>query len=192
MSREAIDALRDDEALAPLIEEHGPLELTPADDIFARFVRSIVRQQVSMAAAESIEQRLFDRFDVTPAAMLAADEAALRDVGLSAAKVEYVTAVAERFRDRGYDRASFAECENDEVRSELTDIHGVGPWTAKMFLLFCLGREDVFPVEDLGIRRGMCAVVESDLTRAEMRERATEWSPYRSYASLYLWRAADG
>jgi DNA-3-methyladenine glycosylase II len=61
-----------------------------------------------------------------------------------------------------------------------------------MFLLFCLGREDVFPVEDLGIRTGMQAVVGSDLTRAEMRERAAEWAPYRSYASLYLWRAADG
>jgi len=66
----------------------------------------------------------------------------------------------------------------------------VGDWTAKMFLMFVLGREDVFPVEDLGIRRGMEALF-GDLTRAEMVDRAEPWRPYRSYASLYLWRAVD-
>jgi DNA-3-methyladenine glycosylase II len=192
VSREAAEFLRRDEVLAPHVERHGPIELEPAEDIFARFVVSIIRQQVSMEAAESIRERLFETVEVTPEAMLTADEATLRDVGLSAAKVEYVTAVAERFEERCYDRAYFADESDDEVLTELTDIHGVGPWTAKMFLLFCLGREDIFPVEDLGIRTGMEAVVGSDLTRAEMRERAAEWAPYRSYASLYLWRAADG
>lgn len=190
--QEAATVLRQDDALAPLVERHGSLELTPAEDIFERFVLAIVRQQVSVAAADSIRERLFDRFDVTPDAILAADEESLRDVGLSAAKVEYVTAVAERFQEREYDHASFAESGDDEVITELTDIHGVGPWTAKMVLLFCLGREDVFPVEDLGIRRGMGIVVDPDLTRAAMCDRASEWAPYRSYASLYLWRAADG
>lgn len=192
VSREAAEFLRSDEALAAHVERHGPIELEPADDIFARFVVSIIRQQVSMEAAESIRERLFETVEVTPEAMLAADEATLRDVGLSAAKVEYVTAVAERFEERCYDQSYFADESDEAVLAELTDIHGVGPWTAKMFLLFCLGREDVFPVEDLGIRTGMQAVVGSDLTRAEMRERAAEWAPYRSYASLYLWRAADG
>lgn len=193
MSREAVDSLRTDDALAPLIEEHGPLELTPADDLFERFVVSLLRQQVSMAAAESIRERLFDRFEITPDSILSADEAALRDVGLSAAKVEYATAAAERFRERDYDHACFAGMADEEVRAELTAIHGVGPWTAKMFLMFCLGREDVFPVEDLGIRAGLRAVTGTEeMTRTAMRDRASEWAPYRSYASLYLWRAADG
>lgn len=192
VSIEAAEFLRSDEALTAHVERHGPIELEPADDIFARFVVSIIRQQVSMEAAESIRERLFETVEVTPEAMLAADEATLRDAGLSAAKVEYVTAVAERFEERCYDQSYFADESDEAVLAELTDIHGVGPWTAKMFLLFCFGREDVFPVEDLGIRTGMEAVVGSDLTRAEMRERAAEWAPYRSYASLYLWRAADG
>jgi DNA-3-methyladenine glycosylase II len=192
VSREAADYLRTDPVLAPLVEEHGPLELAPAEDIFERFVVSIVRQQVSMDAAAAIRERLFDRVEVTPAGILATDAEMLRDAGLSAAKVEYVNAVAERFADRGYDRAYFADHSDEDVLAELTEIHGVGPWTAKMFLLFCLGRPDVFPVEDLGVRQGMSAVVDSELTRAQMRERATDWQPYRSYASLYLWRAADG
>jgi DNA-3-methyladenine glycosylase II len=192
VSREAADHLRTDPALAPLVDRHGPLELSPAEDIFERFTVSIVRQQVSMDAADAIRERLFERFDVTPETMLAADSEQLRDVGLSAAKVEYVDAAAERFAERGYDRDFFAGMSDGEVIEELTDIHGVGPWTAKMFLLFCLGREDVFPVEDLGVRQGMWAVVDDDLTRAAMRERASEWAPYRSYAALYLWRAADG
>jgi DNA-3-methyladenine glycosylase II len=81
---------------------------------------------------------------------------------------------------------------DDAVVEELTTIRGVGPWTAKMFLLFALGRPDVFPVEDLGVRRGMEQVVGRELTRGEMRDRAAEWAPYRSYASLYLWRAYEG
>ncbi len=192
MSREAADHLRTDSALAPLIEEHGPLDLSPADDIFERFVVSIIRQQVSIDAAAAIRERLFERVDITPATIRAAESDSFREAGLSAAKVEYVKAVAERFTEREYDRAYFTDLTDEEVLAELTDIHGVGSWTAKMFLLFCLGRPDVFPVEDLGIRNGMHAVVDADLTRAEMRERANEWRPYRSYASLYLWRAADG
>ncbi|MEF8786482.1 MAG: DNA-3-methyladenine glycosylase 2 family protein [Haloarculaceae archaeon] len=192
MSREAADHLRTDHALAPLVEQHGPLDLSPADDIFERFVVSIIRQQVSMDAAAAIRERLFERVAVTPATIRAADADVLREAGLSAAKVEYVKAVADRFAEREYDRSYFADYSDDAVIAELTDIHGVGPWTAKMFLLFCLGRPDVFPVEDLGIRQGMQAVVGADLTRAEMRERANEWRPYRSYASLYLWRATDG
>jgi DNA-3-methyladenine glycosylase II len=80
--------------------------------------------------------------------------------------------------------------DRDAVVAELTDVRGVGDWTAKMFLMFVLGREDVFPVEDLGIRRGMEELF-GDLTRAEMVDRAEPWRPYRSYASLYLWRAVD-
>lgn len=184
--------LRSDPDLAPLVEAHGPLELEPADDPFRRLVVSLTRQQVSMAAADAIEKRLFDAVEVTPGGLLAADESTLRDAGLSRQKTEYVRAVARAWREREYDRAFFEGMDDDAVTAELTDIHGVGTWTAKMFLLFALGREDVFPVEDLGVRRGMEQVYERELTRAEMRERAEAWRPYRSYASRYLWRAYEG
>jgi len=192
VSREAADHLRTDATLAPLVEEHGPLELDPAEDPFQRLVVSLVRQQVSIDAADAIEARLFDAVEVSPSGVLAADPDTLREAGLSAQKTEYVRAVADAWQERGYGRGTFAEMSDDAVRAELTEIRGVGPWTADMFLMFALGRPDVFPVGDLGVRRGMELVCDREMTRGEMRERATEWAPYRSYASLYLWRAYEG
>jgi DNA-3-methyladenine glycosylase II len=188
----AHEALVEDPHLGPVVDEHEPVTIDPAEDLFERLVVSLVRQQVSMDAAAAIRERLFDAFEISPEAMLAADPGGLHAVGLSEAKAEYVQATARAFRDRGYDREYFAGMDDERVAAELTEIRGVGPWTAKMVLVFGLGRPDVFPVEDLGIRKGMTEVFDDgDLTRAEMRDRAAAWEPYRSYASLYLWRAVD-
>ena len=192
MSADAVTHLRTDSDLAPLIEEHGPLSLEPADDPFRRLVVSLTRQQVSMAAATAVEERLFDAVDVSPDGLLAAEESTLRDAGLSRQKTEYVRAVARAWRERGYDRGFFEGMDDEAVTAELTGVHGVGTWTAKMFLLFALGRPDVFPVEDLGVRRGMAEVCGQEMSREEMRERAAAWRPYRSYASRYLWLAYEG
>jgi DNA-3-methyladenine glycosylase II len=191
MSDDAASILADDPALAPVVSEHGALELEPAADPFQRLVVSLLRQQVSMDAAAAIRERLFDAVDVSPDGILAADDDVLMDAGLSGAKVEYVNELATTYRNRGFDREYFVGMDDDTVRDELTAIHGIGPWTAKMFLLFGLARPDVFPVEDLGVRRGMEIVCDREMTRAEMRDRAARWEPYRSYASLYLWRAYE-
>jgi DNA-3-methyladenine glycosylase II len=172
--------------LRPLVERHGPVELTVAEDPFERTVVSIVNQLISTEAARTIRSRLFDRFEVTPAAMLAAEEDELREVGLSAQKVEYVKNVARWFEEEDVTRDRFEGMDDAAVVAELTEIRGVGDWTAKMFLCFCLGREDVFPVEDLAVRRAMTDVF-GDESRAAMRERAELWRPYRTYAALYLW-----
>jgi DNA-3-methyladenine glycosylase II len=187
------DHLRDDRALGPLVDEHGELAVDPHDDPFERLVVAIVRQQVSMDAAAAIRERLFDAVEVTPEGIADADPAVLRDAGLSSQKTDYVRNVAEAFREHGYSRDYFADRSDDDVRAELTAITGVGSWTADMFLLFALGREDVFPVGDLGIRKGMQELFGDDTTRAEMRDLAADrWQPYRSYASLYVWRAYEG
>ena len=187
---DAIAALRADSDLRPLIERHGPLAIEPTDDFFARFVVSVLRQQVSMASAAATRDRLFDAVEVTPAGILAADDATLRDAGLSRQKTRYVNNVAEAFRDRGYSLDSFAGMDDDAVLDELTSITGVGDWTARMQLLFSLGRPDVFPVGDLGIRKGMRELY-GDIDREAMVETAERWAPYRSYASLYLWRIEE-
>lgn len=192
MDEEAAATLREDPKLEPYIAEYGTLTLDPATDPFRRLVVSLLRQQVSTEAADAIQKRLFDAVEVTPEGVLAADDETLQNAGLSAAKVEYVNAVAETFDRNGYDRQHFETLDDGAVVDELTAIHGVGPWTAKMFLMFGLGRPDVFPVEDLGIRRGIEHVCDREMTRTEMRERAEQWAPYRSYASLYLWRAYEG
>ncbi|MFB6141753.1 MAG: DNA-3-methyladenine glycosylase [Halorientalis sp.] len=188
MQDEALDALRADEYLGPLVEAHGPVTVEPTDDFYRRFVVSILRQQVSMASAAATRERLFERVPPTPAAMLSADDETLRDAGLSRQKTRYVKAVARAFRERGWSREFFAGMDDDAVRAELTDVTGVGTWTANMQLLFSLGREDVFPVGDLGVRKGMQSLFAEDLTRSEMVERAERWRPFRSYATLYCWR----
>ena len=183
--------LRDDEYLGPLIDEHGELTVDPAEDFFARFVTSILRQQVSMASAAATRERLFDAVAVTPEGILDAEEATLRDAGLSRQKTRYVRNVAEAFVD-GLSRASLAELDDAAARERLTDITGVGEWTANVQLIFSLGREDVFPVGDLGVRKGMARLFDLDVEdRAEMVDRAERWRPYRTYATLYCWRVEE-
>jgi len=188
---EAHEFLAEDDVLGPLVEEVGALQLDPGDDLYRRIVVSILRQQVSMASAAATRERLFEAVEPTPEEMLEADEAVLRDAGLSRQKASYVRNVAEAFIEREYDREYFADLDDEAVVDELTSIKGVGEWTANMQLLFALGREDVFPVGDLGIRKGMKTLYDEEMSRAEMVEAAERWRPYRSYASLYLWRATE-
>ena len=185
------ETLRADPDIGPLVERHGDLTLDPASDLFERLVVSILRQQVSMASAAATRERLFDAVAVTPAGIRDADDEVLRDAGLSRQKTRYVNEVAETFLAEEYSLATFEDATDEDIREALTAITGVGDWTANMQLLFAFGREDVFPVGDLGIRKGFEAVVGEGSSRAEMREYAERWSPYRSYASLYLWRASE-
>jgi len=187
MSATLPDPIADDDVLAPLVRRHGRLELETAEDPFRRLVTSIVNQQLSTASAAAIRGRLFDRFEISPAALAEADPSELAEVGLSARKAEYVRSVAEAFRG-GLDPGSLVEMSDEEVVERLTAIRGVGIWTAKIFLMFGLGRPDVFPVEDLGVRKGMQELF-GELSRAEMMERAERWRPHRSLAALYVWRA---
>ncbi|MFB6267752.1 MAG: DNA-3-methyladenine glycosylase [Halodesulfurarchaeum sp.] len=191
MSQAAHSALVDDPVLGPIVDAHGPITLDRAEDPFQRLVVSILRQQVSMASAAAMRERLFERVEVTPGSILAADEETLKGAGLSDAKVEYVRAAARAFDRRPLGDGYFDDRSDEEVIAELSEIRGIGPWTAKMFLIFGLAREDVFPVEDLGIRKGMRDLFEEDLSRAEMVERAEPWRPYRTYASKYIWRAYE-
>ncbi|MBX0323317.1 DNA-3-methyladenine glycosylase 2 family protein [Halomicroarcula sp. F13] len=185
------ETLREDSDIGPLVDAHGELTLDPADDLFERLVVSILRQQVSMASAAATRERLFDAVEVTPTGILAADDDVLRDAGLSRQKTRYVDEVAAAFEEEGYTVDYFADHSDEAVREELTAITGVGDWTANMQLLFSLGREDVFPVGDLGVRKGFSNVVGDGYDRPEMVAYAEGWAPYRSYATLYLWRAQE-
>ncbi|GGN89143.1 DNA-3-methyladenine glycosylase family protein [Haloarcula pellucida] len=185
------ETLREDPDLGPLVDAHGELRLDPAGDLFERLVVSILRQQVSMASAAATRERLFDAVEVTPTGIRTADDEVLRDAGLSRQKTRYVNEVAAAFEEEGYSIDYFEGLTDDAVREELTAITGVGDWTANMQLLFSLGREDVFPVGDLGVRKGFGNVVDEGYDRSEMVEYAERWAPYRSYATLYLWRAQE-
>ena len=182
--------LRQDEKLRPLIEEHGELKIEASNNPFERMVTSIVNQQLSTQSAEAIRGRLFDSFEITPEGLLEASEEDLADVGLSRQKIEYIQSAASHFIEDDLSIEKFEEMSDEEVIDELTDIHGVGDWTAKMYMIFVLGREDIFPVEDLGIRKAMEDLYGLE-SRSDMREKAEEWRPYRSMASRYLWKSVD-
>jgi len=179
-----------------LVDTHGRLRLDPADDEFRRLCRSILNQQLSTASANAIRERAFGLLDdeVTPRRVLDADVAALRDAGVSETKVEYLRSAAEAFRARDLTRAGLASHPDDEAIEALTRIRGVGEWTARMYLIFALGREDVLPLGDLAVRRGIEAVYgDGDgMSREEMRAVAETWRPYRSYGTRYIWAEYEG
>jgi len=193
MDDHVAETLGADPRMADLIDRHGPLEVAPADDEFDRICTSIVNQQLSTASANAIRERFLDVLDgaLTPDSVLAADESALREAGLSGTKVEYLRNVAAAFRDdeRDLTREGLAGVSDDAVVDRLTEIHGVGDWTARMYLIFALGREDVLPLGDLAVRKGIERIYNDgeELSRAEMREVADSWRPYRSYGTRYVW-----
>ena len=187
---DAHDTLREDPVLRALIEEFGELELDVADDPFERLVISIINQSISTASANAVRERVFALFDdLTPEAVLAADADELRDAGLGETKTEYVRNAARAFRERDLTREGFADANDEEVIDELAGIRGVGEWTGRMYLIFALGREDVLPLGDLAVRRGIASLYgDGEMTREEMRAVAERWRPYRSLATLYIWR----
>lgn len=179
-----------DEEMERLYEEQGEKQLERSDDPFESLLVSIINQQLSTQSAEAIKNRFFEKFERTPEKILEADEDEMSDVGLSSQKIDYMKSAAERFIEDDLSTEKLSEMSDGEVIDELTEIHGIGEWTAKMFLITVLGREDVFPVEDLGIRKAMENIYGLE-SREEMKEKASEWRPYRSLASLYLWESLD-
>ena len=180
-----------DPVMADLHERYGPVDLEAAvsDDEFERIVVSVVNQSVSTESANAVRERLWTVLDgeVTPDTVRAADDDALREAGLSAGKVEYLGHIADAFDERDYSRAGLSGHDDAAVVDLLTEIRGVGEWTARMYLLFALGREDVLPLGDLAVRRAIEELYGAD-SRAEMHEVGAEWAPYRSHATVLLWR----
>jgi DNA-3-methyladenine glycosylase II len=192
---------RSDPVMRRLVDDHGPLDeeqrrrgrpLEP----YGALVRSIVGQQLSTKAARSIYERLTDLFDgrtPSPAELLATDPEEVRSVGLSRPKVAYLRSLAEHVQSGELAFARLSELPDEEVTEQLTAVKGLGQWTADMFLIFHLGRPDVLPVGDLGIRRaverayGLPELPDA----ARLTEMGEPWRPHRSLASLYLWRSLD-
>jgi DNA-3-methyladenine glycosylase II len=183
-----------DPALRPLVERVGPCTLRPEPDRFAVLARSIVGQMISGAAARTVNARLAAALEahggLTPAGVLAAPVETLRGAGLSGTKAAAVRDLAERAASGVLPLADFDALSDDVITAHLTAVRGVGPWTAEMFLIFSLGRLDVLPLADLGLRAGVKDLDGlADLPdRATLRRRAEPWRPYRSVATWYLWR----
>ena len=190
-----------DPVMSALVGRIGPLEVEARrrgrpEDAYGALVRTIVGQQISTKAARSIYNRLAALFGdrpPTPEELLAADEDALRAAGLSRPKIRYLRDLGTRVLEGDLDLGALQDLPNDEVAGRITSVKGLGRWSADMFLMFHLGRPDVLPVGDLGVRRavekayGLPALPDEDA----LRTLADPWRPHRTLASLYLWESLD-
>jgi DNA-3-methyladenine glycosylase II len=196
--RAAVDHLRRrDTVVAGLADRLGPCELRATTNAFQVMLETIVSQQLSTRAAQSIYDRLARAIggrSPRPRDVLRLPHADLVACGLSRSKATYVLEVADAFERGRFTRRTFAKRADSEVVEALTSIRGVGAWSAHMFLIFALNRLDVFPVGDLSLRRTMMQRYRLRArTSPERLERIAErWRPYRTVGTLYLWRSSDG
>jgi DNA-3-methyladenine glycosylase II len=189
---------RADSMLRPVIERTGLCTIRPHKDYYQELVDAIISQQLSVHAARAIEQRFRDLFGghfPTPAEILTSDVETLCSLGFSRAKASYVLDLAQHVTDGKVRFDHLDGLSNDEVIAELTPVKGIGAWTAHMFLMFCMGRTDILPVGDLGIRNGIRALYgfKAAPTPDEITKLAAKnhWHPYESVASWYVWQSLD-
>jgi DNA-3-methyladenine glycosylase II len=188
-----------DPVVGGLIDTHGSYQPRPATDPYASLVRTILFQQLAGAAASAIQRRLYALYGgdetrtPTPMELLATTDEAFRGAGVSRQKAGYLRDLAQHVVDGSLDFEGIGDAADEEVAERLTAVKGIGEWSAHMFLMFQLGRPDVLPVGDLGVRTGMRIAYGLEETPGpkEALTIGEPWAPYRSVASWYMWRAAE-
>lgn len=194
-----IQHLQQDKKIATILGDTVH-ELKLHKNIPLRLMASIMSQQLSTKVAKVIFHRFLDLYkgkEPKPQQVLDTPFETLRGIGLSNAKVSYVQNVAQFFIDHKITDKKLLQMDNESIIELLTSIKGVGKWTVEMLLMFTLGREDVFAVDDLGIQQAMCKLYKISANdkkkmKARMLKLSAAWSPYRTYACLHLWKWKDG
>ena len=178
-----------------LIDEVGPYTPRPGDDPYAQLVRTLLFQQLAGPAASAIMRRWYGFYGdeaqtPTPEQILTTSDEDFRSCGISRQKISYLRDLAAHVADGSLPFDRLQEMDDAEVQAALTAVKGVGEWTAHMMLMFHLGRPDVLPVGDLGVRKGMQVAYGLDTTPTpkQAREIGAKWSPYASVASWYMWK----
>ena len=186
--------MKRDRVMKKLIPQYGGACLQSRGDAFVTLARSIVGQQISVKAAQSV----WDRFaglpkKMTPAYVLKLKVDDMRAAGLSARKVEYLVDLALHFANDQVHVKGWATMPDEDIIAELVAIRGIGRWTAEMFLIFHLMRPNVLPLDDIGLQNGIrrCYFSGVPVCRSEIREVATSWAPFCSVATWYIWRSLD-
>ncbi|MBI2621093.1 MAG: DNA-3-methyladenine glycosylase 2 family protein [Candidatus Levybacteria bacterium] len=171
-------------------------ELVKPEDPFVDLVESIINQQLSDKAAASIFGRfkkLFPREQISPEKLLKLSDQKIRKAGISFSKIKYIKGIAKEIKDNKLNLISLEGLADEEVINELTKLKGVGQWTAEMFLMFTLGRKDVFSTGDLGLQNAMIKLykLKNKPNREKILEISSKWSPYRTIASRILWKSLE-
>ena len=189
---------RRDRVMRKLIPQFGEGRLQSRGDAFTTLARSIVGQQISVKAAQSVWERFAalmpePRHRLKPASVLALGVDEARGAGLSARKVEYLFDLAQHFESGAVHVRQWQQMDDEAIIAELVAIRGIGRWTAEMFLIFHELRPDVFPVDDIGLQKAVALHYHDGerLAPAALRAFGARWSPYRSVATWYLWRSLD-
>jgi DNA-3-methyladenine glycosylase II len=196
---EYIAHLSKDKKFKKLIGQQKPYKLKKRKHIHIHLCGSIMSQQLSTKVADVIHKRFLNLYNTatpTPEQILATPFDTLKGIGLSNAKTNYVQNVARFAIEKGIDHRHLNKLTNDEVIEYLTQIKGVGRWTTEMLLMFTLGREDVFAIDDLGIQNAMIKLYKLDKSdkkklKEDMLRISKKWSPYRTYACIHLWHWKD-
>ena len=191
--------LSKDEKLKKLIKQHGPVKLEKKKNLCLYLCYSIMSQQLSVKVAKVIRQRFLDLYgsnEPTPQQIVDTPFEKLRGIGLSNAKVNYIQNVARFEIEKGMSHQKLSKLNNEEVIEYLTVIKGVGRWTTEMLLMFALGREDVFAIDDLGLQQAVAGLYDlkhrkKKIMLSKILKIAEQWSPYRTYACMYMWRWKD-
>ena len=189
-----LELMKRDRIMRKLIPQVGDLHLIGRGEAFTTLARSIVGQQISVKAAETVWQRLLSICPkCTPQQILKAGNDKLSLCGLSKRKTEYIIDLAEHFRAKRVHADKWAEMEDEDVIAELVQIRGIGRWTAEMFLIFNMLRPNILPLDDLGLLKGISVNYFSGepVSRSDAREVAANWEPWRTVATWYLWRSLD-
>ena len=192
------DATRDlasrDSVLKVLIRNHEGPPLHSRGDAFMTLARSIVGQQISVQAAESVWQKLLESVGALgPATIVRMDPSKLRACGLSSKKSAYLIDLAEHFLDGSLEIERWSDHDDEQLIAELTRVKGIGRWSAEMFLIFFMMRPNILPVDDIGLQRAMSLHYNNGkpLSKLKMRQISNEWQPWRTVATWYLWRSLD-
>ena len=186
---------RRDPVMGAIMRAHPKVFMARRGEPFLTLARAICGQQISVKAAQSVWNRVCACLEqkITPEAVVAANRKNLRACGLSDRKTEYIADLAQHFVDGKIHARDWPRMADEEIIAELTDVRGIGRWTAEMFLMFNLLRADVFPLDDLGLQKGIRVAYFKGrkISLGRMRKLGDSWRPWRSVATWYLWRSLD-
>lgn len=188
--------LKNDPTLHALIEKCGEIKLPKSEELFLELCDHIISQQLSIKASMAILNRFIELFPnkkLDPKTLLELTDQQVRDVGISWSKIKYLKDLAQKIVDKEINLEELDKLEDEEIIQELIKVKGIGRWTAEMFLMSSLGREDIFSYGDLGIRKAIQRVYKLDHepTQQEAEEISKNWQPYRSFACKILWRSLE-
>jgi DNA-3-methyladenine glycosylase II len=193
--KDAREHLARDPIMKQLLTRFNEGSIVSRGNAFFTLIRSIAGQQISVRAADAVWRRFEEVLpDMTPSAVLKTPEEALKQCGFSRQKIAYMRNLCEFFLKENITQHHWDEMDDESVIQHLTQVKGIGRWTTEMFLIFCLLRPNVFPLDDIGLQRGLQLHFLPHMTcfsRKEALARAECWQPYRSVATWYIWRSID-